>query len=128
MLRIRTNQVNFIPVFEENRTQEDPFTVELKPLKYADYWDLVAILQEFSKPEAMMEMKKFRDLIQPIFRNYVKLVSGFMIDDRAGTLDDLLDQPGLFGLNAEIMAQLVNISKPDESAKKKLLEASGQKI
>jgi len=131
MLKISTKPVTFIPTFEDNHKEDQPLSFTVGRLKYNDFWEIAVLIDRFQKavtsdagPDKSKAIIELANEFRPFFESYVQNIQNFEVDDKPGTIGDILNSPGLSALVMEIAVKLLEISQPSDKDKKKSTEPS----
>lgn len=129
-IKISTKGITFTPVWNDNKSSDDPVTIDLGRLTLEDYWkvsSLCVALGDMAKTEAKNRITDFADIakeLTPIFSRYVLGIKNLSVDDVPAKAVDLTKAAQLLPLVYEILSELLVISTLDDGLKKKLKESS----
>src|SRR3972149_1930631 len=128
---LNTQPYNYIPEWNDNRDDENPIAVRIKPLELGDFWELVKLGQLAAKiigkdfmEASKDDIKKVMEDYKPYLSKYVLEIQNIDIDGRVIVVTELADRIEFTALLMEIVAELVRHGQVKEADKKKLGQPS----
>lgn len=128
-IKLSTKATKFIPKYNGNDKEAEPFSVDLAPMELGDYWELSAKFAELSggsngkKPEKPEEIEitnlPSMEVFKVYLQKYIKAVYGLEIDGKPATVSTLFIHASLLPYVFEIIAEMIKSSELDDTTKKK---------